>query len=197
MEGEGKESSSERRVKIHRFSVCDSNIWIGVNPRVVVAPFARRHLWCICAAISVGSQCVVARFARRHLRGICGAVSVGNTEDQRRVLKEKTSPRMIAPSNLAGRIPLAKYRGRHYFGTHLSTKIADFVWACMSKSRNTEDQRRVLKEKTSPRLIVPSNFEGRIPLAKDRGRHYCIGTHLSTKMADSVESRVEPAAGKR
>ena len=31
-------------IKIHRFSVCDSNIWIGVNPRVVVAPFARRHL---------------------------------------------------------------------------------------------------------------------------------------------------------
>ena len=66
------------RIKIHRFSVCDSNIWIGVNPRVVVAPFARRHLWCICAAISVGSQCVVARFARRHLWGICGAVSVGS-----------------------------------------------------------------------------------------------------------------------
>ena len=52
--------------KIHRFSVCDSNICIGVNPRVVVAPFARRHLWCICAAISVGSQGMVARFARKH-----------------------------------------------------------------------------------------------------------------------------------
>ena len=64
--------------KIHRFLVCDSNIWIGVNPRVVVAPFARRHLWCICAAVSVGSQCVVARFARRHLWGICAAVSVGS-----------------------------------------------------------------------------------------------------------------------
>ena len=63
----------------------------------------------------------------------------------------------------------------------------------MSKSRNTEDQRRVLKEKTSPRLIAPSNFEGRIPLAKNRGRHYCIGTHLSTKMADAVENRVVPA----
>ena len=120
-----------------------------------------------------------------------------NTEDQRRVLKEKTSPRLMAPSNFAGRIPLAKDRGRHYFGTHLSTKMADSVWACMSKSRNTEDQRRVLKEKTSPRLIAPSNFAGRIPLAKDRGRHYCIGTHLSTKMADSVENRVVPAAGKR
>ena len=65
-------------IKNHRFSVCDSNIWIGVDPRVVVAPFARRHLWCICAAISVGSQCVVARFGRRHLWGICGAVSVGS-----------------------------------------------------------------------------------------------------------------------
>ena len=41
--------------KIHRFSVCDSNSWRGVNPRVVVAPFARRRLWCICAAVSVGS----------------------------------------------------------------------------------------------------------------------------------------------
>ena len=30
-------------------------------------------------------------------------------------------------------------------------------------------------------------------MAKDRGRHYCIGTHLSTKMADSVENRVVPA----
>ena len=65
--------------KNHRFSVCDSNIWIGVNPKVVVTPFARRHLWCICAAISVGSPCVVARFARRYLWGICGAVSVGHS----------------------------------------------------------------------------------------------------------------------
>ena len=31
------------------------------------ARFAGRHLWGICAAVSVGSQCVVARFARRHL----------------------------------------------------------------------------------------------------------------------------------
>ena len=36
-------------------------------------------------------------------------------------------------------------------------------------------------------------IEGYPPLAKDRGRHYCIGTHLSTKMADSVENRVVPA----
>ena len=28
---------------------------------------------------------------------------------------------------------------------------------------------------------------------KDRGRHYCIGTHLSTNMADSVKNRVVPA----
>ena len=75
---EGHQQSFNRSKKNHRFSVCDSNIWIGVNPRVVVAPFARRHLWCICAAISVGSQCMVARFARRHLWGICGAVSVGS-----------------------------------------------------------------------------------------------------------------------
>ena len=52
--------------------------WIGVNPRVVVAPFARRHLWCIWAAVSVGSQCVVARFAREHLWGNYAAISVGS-----------------------------------------------------------------------------------------------------------------------
>ena len=63
-------------LKIPRFSVSDLNRWIGVNARVVVAPFARSHLWCICAAVSVGSQCVVTRFARRHLWGICAAVSV-------------------------------------------------------------------------------------------------------------------------
>ena len=56
----------------------DLNLWIGVNARiVVVAPFARRHLWCICAAVGVGSQYVVARFVRRHLWGICAVVSVG------------------------------------------------------------------------------------------------------------------------
>ena len=61
------------------FSVCDLNLWIRVNARVVVAPFARRHLWDICAAASVRSQCVVTRFARRHLWGICAAVlSVGS-----------------------------------------------------------------------------------------------------------------------
>ena len=41
-------------------------------------PFARRHLWCICATVSVGSQCVAARFARRNLWGICAAASVGS-----------------------------------------------------------------------------------------------------------------------
>ena len=58
--------------------MCDLNLWIGVNARVVVARFARRHLRGICAVGSVGSQCVVARFARRHLRGICAVVSVGS-----------------------------------------------------------------------------------------------------------------------
>ena len=48
------------------------------NARVVVASFARRHLWCICAAVSVGSHYVVTRFARKHLWGICAAVSVGS-----------------------------------------------------------------------------------------------------------------------
>ena len=44
----------------------------------MLARFARRHLWGICAAISVGSQRVVACFARRHLTRICTAVSVGS-----------------------------------------------------------------------------------------------------------------------
>ena len=43
-------------LKIHRFSVYDLNLWIGVNARVVVAPFARSHLWCFCAAVSVRSK---------------------------------------------------------------------------------------------------------------------------------------------
>ena len=58
--------------------MCDLNLWIGVNARVLVTPFARRHLSCICAAVSFGSQCVVARVARRHLSCICAAVSVGS-----------------------------------------------------------------------------------------------------------------------
>ena len=37
----------------------------------------RGDLWCISAAVSVGSQCVVARFTRRHLWGICAAVTYG------------------------------------------------------------------------------------------------------------------------
>ena len=48
--------------------MCDLNLWIGINARVAVARFARRHLWGICAAVSAGSQCVVARFVRRHNR---------------------------------------------------------------------------------------------------------------------------------
>ena len=44
-----------------------------------MAPFARRHLWCIGAAVSVGSQCVVARFARRHLWGICAGSVLGHS----------------------------------------------------------------------------------------------------------------------
>ena len=61
------QNKSDYNAKTHRFSVCDLNFWIGVNARVVVAPFARSHLWCICAAVSVGSQCVVTSFARRNL----------------------------------------------------------------------------------------------------------------------------------
>ena len=51
--------------------MCDLNPWI-------VAPFARRNLWGICAAVIVESQCVVARYARRHLTGIWVVVSVGS-----------------------------------------------------------------------------------------------------------------------
>ena len=58
--------------------MCDLNLWIGVNAKVVEAPFARRHLWCTYAAVSVGAHCVGTRFARRHLWGICAVVSVGS-----------------------------------------------------------------------------------------------------------------------
>ena len=44
----------------------------------MLARFARRHLWGICATVSVGSQCVGTRFAPRYLWGICAAVSVGS-----------------------------------------------------------------------------------------------------------------------
>ena len=44
--------------------LCRGQCWVTVRS---AARFVRRHLWGICAAVSVGSQCVVARFARRHL----------------------------------------------------------------------------------------------------------------------------------
>ena len=47
--------------------LCRGQCWVI---ECVVASFARRHLWGICAAVSVGSQCVVDRFAHRHLTGI-------------------------------------------------------------------------------------------------------------------------------
>ena len=50
--------------KKHRFSVCDLNLWVGEDAREVAARFARRHIWGICAAVSVELQCVVARFAK-------------------------------------------------------------------------------------------------------------------------------------
>ena len=61
--------------------LCRGDLWcisaaVSVGSQCVVARFTRRHL-CICAAVSVGSRCVVARFARRHLWGICAAVTYG------------------------------------------------------------------------------------------------------------------------
>ena len=44
----------------------------------MLARFARRHLWGICATVSVGSQCVGTSFACRYLWGICAAVSDGS-----------------------------------------------------------------------------------------------------------------------
>ena len=44
----------------------------------MLARFARRHVWSICATVSAGSQCVVTRFARRYLWGIYAAVSDGS-----------------------------------------------------------------------------------------------------------------------
>ena len=144
--------------------MCDSNIWIGVNPRVVVAPFARGHLWCICVAVSVGPQCVVARFARRHFWGICAAVSVGSqcmvarykkcVPDAKYTYVQNTCTRTQSPTHLYTCVHVV-------FGVvhkDIYRRLCDGSTKCMCKSKNTEDKRRVLKGKTSPRL--PSNLAG-------------------------------------
>ena len=63
-----------RFARRHLWGICAA---VSVGSQRAVARFARRHLTRICAAVSVGSQYVVARFARRHLKGICAAVSDG------------------------------------------------------------------------------------------------------------------------
>ena len=63
-----------RLARRHLWGICAA---VSVGSQSVVARFARRHLTRICAAVSIGSQYVVARFARRHLKGICAAISVG------------------------------------------------------------------------------------------------------------------------
>ena len=59
--------------------------------------------------------------------------------------------------------------------------------------QNIKADTTVLVRTCPLRWQIPLRIEWYPPLAKDRGRHYCIGTHLSTKMADSVENRVVPA----
>ena len=59
--------------------LCRGQCWVIVtrSARRHLWGMCRGHLWCISAAVSVGSRCVVARFARRHLWGICAAVTYG------------------------------------------------------------------------------------------------------------------------
>ena len=64
----------------------------------------------------------------------------------------------------------------------------DYRW------QNIEEADTTVLVRTCPlRWQIPLRVEWNPPLAKYRGRHYCIGTHLPTKMADSVENRVVPA----
>ena len=64
-----------RFARRHLWGICAT---VSVGSQCVGTRFARRYLWGICAAVSDGSQGVVARFARLHLWGICAAVSVGS-----------------------------------------------------------------------------------------------------------------------
>ena len=59
--------------------------------------------------------------------------------------------------------------------------------------QNIKADTTVLVRTCPLRWQIPLRIEWYPPLAKDRGRHYYIGTHLSTKMADFVENRVVPA----
>ena len=74
--------------------------------------FARRHLWGVCAAVSVGSQCVVARFARRHLWGICAAVSVGSQRVVARFARRHLT-RICAAVSVGSQCVMARFARRH------------------------------------------------------------------------------------
>ena len=132
-----------------------------------MAPFARSYLWCICAAISVGSQCVVARFARRHLWSICGAVSVGSQCVVARFARGHLWG-ICAAVSLGSQCVVARFAQKHLTGI------------CAAVSVETQ--------------FVLARFARRhlwgICATVSVGLH---GTHLSTKMADSVENRVLPA----
>ena len=77
-----------------------------------MAHFARRRLWGICAAASVGSQCVVARFARRHLWGIVAAVVVGSQRVVARFAR-KHFTRICAAVSVGSQYVLARFARRH------------------------------------------------------------------------------------
>ena len=64
-----------RFVRRHLWGICAT---VSVGSQCVGTRFARRYLWGICTAVSDGSQGMVTRFARLHLWGICAAVSVGS-----------------------------------------------------------------------------------------------------------------------
>ena len=96
----------------HLWCICAA---VSVESPCVVARFARRHLWGICAAVSVGSQCVVARFARRHLLGICAAVSVGSQCVVVRFARRPLSG-ICAAVSVGSQYVLARFARRYFWG---------------------------------------------------------------------------------
>ena len=139
----------------------------GVRFEYLVAPFARRHLRCIYAAISVGSQCVVARFARKHLWGICGAVSVGSQCMVARFARGYLWG-ICAAVSLGSQCVVARFAQKHLTGICAAVSVeSQYVLARFARR----------------------HLWG-ICATVSVGSH---GTHLSTKMADSVENRVLPA----
>ena len=92
--------------------LCHGQCWVTVRS---AARFAGRHLWGICAAVSVGSQCVVAHLTRRHLWGICAAVSVGSQRVVARFTRRHVT-RVCAAVRIGSQYVMARFSRRHLKG---------------------------------------------------------------------------------